>query len=70
MSSLCKRLAKPKKLIVRKVRQEMNRRCRKEYTSFNVFTRNGKNMVLHTQRPMTEVEVQYIYGVLSVSGID
>lgn len=70
MSSFAKRIAKPKKVIARKRRQAMHRHCSKEYTSFNVFTRDGKNTVLHTQRPMTEVEAQYIYGVLSISGID
>jgi len=70
MSSICRRIAKPKKVHARKRRQEMHRHCSKKYTSFNIFTKQGENVVINTQRPMTEVEAQYIYGALSISGID
>ena len=70
MSNLCKRMAKPKKVCPRKKRQEMYRRCSKKYTSFNIFTKKGENTTIKTDRPMTEIEVHYIYGALSVSGID
>lgn len=70
MSNLCKRMAKAKKPCAKKRRQEMHRRCSKKYTSFNIFTRSGENTIINTDRPMTEVEVYYVYGALSVSGID
>ena len=70
MSNLCKRMAKAKKPCARKLRQEMHRRCSKKYTSFNIFTKHGENTTIKTDRPMTELEVHYIYGALSVSGID
>jgi hypothetical protein len=31
---------------------------------------DGENTTIKTDRPMTEIEVHYIYGALSVSGID
>ena len=46
MSSLCKRMAKPKKVCARKRRQAMHERCTKKYTSFNVFTDYGENRVI------------------------
>ncbi len=70
MSNLCKRMAKAKKPCARKRRQEMHRRCSKKYTSFNIFTKYGENTIINTDRPMTEVEVYYVYGALSVSGIE
>ena len=70
MSNLCKRMAKPKKLIGRKIRQRLHERCSKKYTSFNIFTRYGENTVVHSDEPMTVVEAQYKYGALSISGID
>ena len=70
MSNLCKRTAKPKKLTGRKIRQRLHVRCSKKYTSFNIFTKYGENTTIKTDRPMTEIEVYYIYGALSVSGID
>ena len=69
MSNPCKRMAKPKKLTGRKIRQRLHRRCSKKYTSFNIFTKYGENTTIKTDRPMTEIEVHYIYGALSVSGI-
>ena len=68
MSSLCRRMAKPKKISARKKRQEMHRRCSRQYTSFNIF--NGENVVVHSEKPMTEVEAQYRYRALSISGIE
>ena len=70
MSNLCKRMGKAKKPCARKLRQEMHRRCSKKYTSFKIFTKHGENTIIKTDRPMTELEVHYIYGALSVSGID
>ena len=68
MSNLCKRMAKPKKLTGRKIRQRLHERCSKQYTSFNIF--NGENIVVHSEKPMTIVEAQYYYRALSISGID
>lgn len=70
MSSLCRRMAKPKKICARKRRQEMHRRCNRQYTSFYIFTRNGENVVVHSEEPMTEVEAQYRYRALSIIGIE
>lgn len=70
MSNLCKRMAKAKKPCARKRKQEIRRRCSKKYTSFNIFTKYGENTVIKTERLMTEIEVHYIYGALSVSGIE
>lgn len=70
MSNLCKRMGKAKKPCARKRRQETYRRCSKKYTSFNIFTKYGKNTIIKTDRPMTELEVHYIYGALSVNGIE
>lgn len=69
MSNICKRLAKPKKLTGRKIRQRLHERC-KEYTSFNIFTRDGKNLTVTSKRPMTIAEAQYRYNALSISGND
>ena len=70
MSNLCKRMAKAKKPCARKRRQETYRMCSKKYTSFNIFTKYGENTIINTDRPMTVEEVHFIYGALSVSGID
>ena len=70
MSNLCKRLAKTKKLSGRKIRQRLHERCSKQYTSFNIFTKYGENVVIHSNKPMTIFEAQYKYGALSISGID
>jgi hypothetical protein len=70
MSNFCRRLANPKKLTGRKIRQRLHERCSKKYTSFNIFTKYGENTTIKTDRPMTEIEVHYIYGALCVSGID
>lgn len=72
MSNLCKRMAKPKKLTGKKIRQRLHERCSercsKQYTSFNIF--DGENLVVHSDKPMTVVEAQYYYRALSISGID
>lgn len=70
MSNLCKRLAKKKPVCARKRRQKMHKRCSKKYTSFNIFTKYGENTTIMTNRPMTELEVHYIYGALSASGVE
>ena len=70
MSNPCKRMAKPKKLTGRKIRQRLHERCSKQYTSFNIFTKYGENIVVHSDKPMTVVEAQYKYRALSISGID
>ena len=70
MSNFCRRLAKPKKLTGRKIRQRLHERCSKKYTSFNIFTRYGENTVVHSDEPTTVFEAQYKYGALSISGID
>lgn len=70
MSNLCRRMAKPKKLTGRKIRQRVHKRCAKQYTSFNIFNKNGENVVIHSNKPMTIVESVYRYGALSISGIE
>ena len=42
----------------------------KQYTSFNIFTRDGHNLTVRSERPMTIVEAQYRYHALSISGND
>lgn len=68
MSNLCKRMAKRKKVCARKRRQEMHKRCSKQYTSFNIFTDDGRNITVTSEKPMTLVEAQYHYHALSISG--
>ena len=70
MSNLCSRMAKPKKLTGRKIRQRMRERCTKQYTSFNIFNEDGENVVVHSDKPMTIDEAMYRYGALSISGIE
>ena len=70
MSSMCKRIKKPKKVCSRKIRQEMRRHCSVEYTKFVAFTSDGRNIEVSTPQPMTEVEAAAKYGWLSVSGIE
>ena len=40
----------------------------KQYTSFNIFTRDGQNITVTSKRPMTLEEAQYHYKALSISG--
>ena len=42
----------------------------KRYTSFNIFTRDGENLVVSSRKPMTLTEAQYHFGALSISGND
>lgn len=40
----------------------------KRYTSFNIFTRDGRNVTVTSEKPMTLYEAQYHYHALSISG--
>lgn len=40
----------------------------KTYTSFNIFTRDGQNLTVTSEKPMTLEEAQYHYHALSISG--
>lgn len=42
----------------------------KQYTSFNIFTREGENLVVTSKKPMTIYEAQYYFNALSISGND
>lgn len=42
----------------------------KQYTSFNIFTKGGENLVVTSKKPMTLTEAQYHFGALSISGND
>lgn len=42
----------------------------RQYTSFNIFTRDGQNLTVKSERPMTIEEAQYHYNALSISGND
>ena len=39
----------------------------KRYTSFNIFTRDGENLTVTSEKPMTLEEAQYHYHALSIS---
>lgn len=39
----------------------------KTYTSFNIFTEDGRNITVTSEKPMTLVEAQYHYHALSIS---
>lgn len=71
MSNICKRISRQDK----KSRQ-IGKRVKvyhppyKMYTSFNIFTQDGENRVVTTNRPMTLVEAQYHFKALSISGND
>ena len=70
MSNLCKRIAKVKKPCARKRRQEQHRRCSKEYTYFKVLTRYGDEKIFESDRPITEVQAECVYGFLEARGIE
>lgn len=71
MSSICKRIAKPKKVIVRKVRQRQREWCSKKYHSFNILNNEGKNVVVKFDTPKTCSEVHNIYSqALCIGGIE
>jgi len=40
----------------------------KKYTSFNIFTRDGDNRTVTSEKPMTLNEALYHYHALSISG--
>jgi len=40
----------------------------KTYTSFNVFTRDGRNIVLSSERPLTLEEAEIKFNALAISG--
>ena len=42
----------------------------KMYTSFNIFTQYGENIVVKSDRPMTLEEAQFKYKALAISGND
>lgn len=42
----------------------------KLYKSFNIFTKNGRNIVVESDRPLTLDEAMHKYGALSISGND
>lgn len=40
----------------------------KTYRSFNVFTRDGRNVVLNSERPLTLEEAEIEFNALAISG--
>lgn len=69
MSSIIRRMAKAKKT-ERKPVKRTYRQPPKEYTSFNIFTRDGQNLTVTSKKPMTLIEAQFYYKALSISGND
>lgn len=67
MSNIIRRMAKAKKPTLKQRVHKMREAC-KYYTSFNIFTRDGENKVVHSSKPMTIYEAQYHYKALSISG--
>lgn len=69
MSSYCKRLAKHERT---RFENLSNRKYVKEspkyFTSFNIFTSDGQNLTVESEKPMTLYEAQYHYKALSISG--
>lgn len=69
MSSYCRRISRQKEKA-----HQMGKRVKvykpapKLYKSFNIFTRDGENRVVTTDRPMTIEEAQYHFKALSISG--
>lgn len=41
-----------------------------KFKRFNVFTSNGKNIVIESDKPMTLDEAMYKYKALAIGGID
>lgn len=70
MSNLCKRLAKGRKNVVRVVPTPTRPTPPKRYASFNIFTREGENLTVESDKPMTLNEAQYYFNALSISGND
>ncbi len=69
MSNILRRMAKAKKLTPKQRVHKMREAC-KFYTSFNIFTRDGENLVVHSSKPMTIYEAHFHYKALSISGIE
>ena len=70
MSSYCRKLAKGKST---KQKSKPTRNVYtppKQYTSFNIFTQDGRNITVESKKPMTIDEAQYYYKALSISGND
>ena len=40
------------------------------HTSFNIFSRDGENLVVKSPRPMTLAEAQYHFKALAISAND
>jgi hypothetical protein len=59
---------KVKKPKVKRYKEEVT--LSKKYTSFNIFTRDGQNLTVTSERPMTIEEALYHYNALSISGND
>lgn len=75
MSNICRRMAKSKQKAAVKAERKAERKRHsfvppKTYTSFNIFTRDGQNIMVESKRPMTIEEAQYYYNALSISGND
>ena len=46
-----------------------NQKLGEKFTSFNMFMDDGRNHVIHTNKPMTTLEAMYKYHALSIGGI-
>lgn len=69
MSNICKRIVcRQRARQLKKSKGGCKNFAPKQYTSFNIFTRDGKNKVVTTERPMTESEAMVYFDALSISG--
>lgn len=73
MSSYCRKLSKGK--VTKQKSKKSKPVCNaytppKYYTSFNIFTQDGRNITVESKTPMTIDEAQCYYKALSISGND
>lgn len=66
MSNRMKIKAKPIKVKQHKPKPSMDGL----HTSFNIFSRDGENLVVKSNKPMTLAEAQYHFKALSISAND
>lgn len=68
MSNIIKRMArKARKRDTTRHRPQRHERP-KLYTDFNIFTHDGQNLRVKSEKPMTLEEAMYKYKALSISG--
>lgn len=76
MSSLQRTIQKRIQKRIKKQKERSERPLHKHfsppklYTSFNIFTREGENLVVTSKKPLTIYEAQCHFNALSISGND